>query len=86
MKELLNKINEIILNPIITLLFAVAILYFFWGLFQFISSEAADGKHAEGQRKILYGIFGIFVMISAYGIIRLILNTFGIDGPDYLNL
>lgn len=86
MRELLNKINEIILNPIITLLFAIAVLYFFWGLFQFINSEAADGKHEDGKRKIIFGLFGIFVMISAYGIIGFLLNSFGINGPDYLGL
>ena len=82
---LLSKINQFILNPLITLAFAVALLVFFWGIFQFINSETADAKRDEGKRKILYGLIGMFVMFSAFGIIRLILNTFGIHGtgPSY---
>jgi len=81
--ELLNKINQYVLNPIIILLFAVAFLVFFWGIFQFISSETADAGRDEGKRKIFWGLFGMFVMFSAYGLIRLILDTFGIPSSGY---
>lgn len=79
----LNKINQLILNPLILLVFAVAFLVFFWGIFQFISSQTVDAGREEGKRKIFWGIFGMFIMISAYGLIRLILGTFGIPVPAY---
>lgn len=82
----LNKINQFILNPLILLAFAVAFVVFFWGIFQFISSQTVDTKREEGKRKIFWGLFGMFIMISAYGLIRLILGTFGITGPAYLGL
>ena len=81
---LLNSINRLIINPIIILAFAVALLVFFWGLVQFIMSETADAKRKDGSKKIIYGLLGMFVMISAYGIIRLILDTFGILAPGYI--
>ncbi|KKT12590.1 MAG: hypothetical protein A2544_01380 [Candidatus Zambryskibacteria bacterium RIFOXYD2_FULL_43_10] len=81
--SLLNKINQFILNPLILLVFAIAFLVFFWGIFQFISSETVDAGREEGKRKIFWGIFGMFIMISAYGLIRLILGTFGIPTPSY---
>ena len=80
---LLNKVNDLVLNPIITLAFAVALLVFFWGIVQFINSETADAKRAEGQRKLIFGLIGMFVMVSAFGIIRFILSTFGITPPSY---
>ena len=80
---LLNKVNDLILNPIITLAFAVAMLVFFWGVVQFINSETADAKRAEGQRKLIFGLIGMFVMVSAFGIIHFILSTFGIAPPSY---
>ena len=85
---LLNKINEIILNPIIFLLFAVALLIFFFGVFQFINSETTDAKRTAGKQKIMWGLVGMFIMISAYGIIGIILGTFGIrgSGADYLGI
>ncbi|OHB10711.1 MAG: hypothetical protein A3G05_00980 [Candidatus Zambryskibacteria bacterium RIFCSPLOWO2_12_FULL_45_14] len=80
--DLLNKINQFILNPLILLAFAVALLVFFWGIFQFIASQTADTKREEGKRKIFWGLFGMFIMFSAYGLIRLVLGTFGIS-PSY---
>lgn len=79
----LNKLFDLILNPAIVLLFAVALLIFFWGIVQFISSETANTKRKEGQKKIIWGLVGLFIMFSAYGIIRLILNTFGLSSPSY---
>ncbi len=81
----LNKINSLILNPIITLAFVVALLVFFWGIAQFIRTETADKGREEGKKKILYGLLGMFIMFSAYGIIGLILDTFRIPNTaDYL--
>ena len=80
----LNKINQFILNPLILLAFAVAFLAFFWGIFQFIASQTTDANRDEGKRKIFWGLFGMFIMISAFGLIRLILGSFGITGPSYL--
>ena len=84
--QLLNKINQYILNPLILLAFGVAFIVFFWGVFQFIFSETSDTKRSEGKKKIFWGLFGMFIMVSAYGLIRLILGTFNITGPAYLRL
>lgn len=81
--QLLNNITSIVLNPIIALLFAVALLIFFYGIVQFINSETSDSKREQGKRKIIYGLVGMFIMFSAYGIIRLILATFGITPSGY---
>ena len=80
--DLLNKINSLILNPLISLAFAISLLVFFWGLIQFIRSETADSKRGEGLKKITYGLLGMLIMISAYGIIRFLLGIFGIT-PGY---
>jgi hypothetical protein len=82
--QFLNKVNDLILNPIIRLAFVIALLVFFWGIFEFIRSETADKGREQGKKKILYGLLGMFIMFSAYGIIRLILNTFGIPTDGYL--
>jgi len=76
--EFFGRVNEYILNPIIFLVFGIAFLIFFYGIFQFIRSETADSGREEGKKKIFYGLIGMFIMFSAYGLIRLILDTFGI--------
>ena len=84
--DLLNKINQYILNPIILLVFAIALLILFWGIFQFINSQTSDKERDAGKKKIIWGVFGMFIMISAYGLIGLVLDTFSIDGPDYIGM
>lgn len=86
--KLLGKINELIINPIITLAFAIALLVFFWGIFQFVASETGDKEREKGKSKIIYGILGMFVMLSAVGIIGVILKTFNISnaGSTYIGL
>lgn len=79
--KLLYNIGEYILNPVIVLAFVVALLVIFWGIFQFITSQTADAKRQEGLKKILYGVFGLFVMFAAKGLISFVLSTFGIT-PD----
>lgn len=84
-ETLLSKISQYILNPLILLLFAIAFLVFFWGIFRFISSETSDDARENAKKRMLYGLLGMFIMFSAYGLINLILGTFGIEPPAYIN-
>lgn len=80
--NLLFKVNEVILNPLITLAFAVALVYFLYGVFQFIKDADDSDAREQGKQHILWGLVGMFIMISVFGIIRIVLNTFGISLPD----
>ncbi|MEK7642790.1 MAG: hypothetical protein AAB392_03260 [Patescibacteria group bacterium] len=81
-KILLGKIAVHILNPIIFLGFVVATIVFFKGIIGLIAnSDGSDlKKHKDA---VLYGIIGLFVMFSVYGILRLVLTTFNIDIPSF---
>lgn len=81
---LLNKIIEVILQPIVVLMFVVALVVFFWGIVQFISKSNTDDGREKGKRNIVWGVVGMFIMFSVYGIIHFILQTFGIPAPAYL--
>jgi len=78
---LLYKINAAILNPVIGLMFAVAFAYFFYGIFQFIGKTGSDDGREKGKKNIMYGVIGLFIMVAVYGIINLVLGTFGIPVP-----
>jgi phosphotransferase system glucose/maltose/N-acetylglucosamine-specific IIC component len=80
----LGRVNEVIINPLIVLMFVAALLVFFWGLVEFIYKAGSDDGRETGKRHLMYGIVGMFVMVGVYGIIRLILNTFGIPTPSYI--
>jgi len=70
---------DVIINLIrllIPIVVSLALLYFFWGLAQFISKSGGEAGIEEGKRKMIWGIIALFVMLSVWGIISLISNTF----------
>ncbi len=83
---LLRKIDTLILNPLILLLFGVALVVFLWGIFKFLSHTEEGGEEREGGKKsMLWGIIGMTIMVGVYGIISIILNTFGVSTPDFIS-
>ena len=79
--NLINPIVNNIVYPIVELLFGVAVVVFVYGALQFVFHGADEDARKKGKSTLLYGTFGMFVMISAWGIIYLISNTvFGLSG------
>lgn len=81
MTELIYKVNDVIVNPLIILLIGVALVVFFWGIFQFVANSSSDEAREKGKKNMLWGIIGMFIMVSVFGIINIILGTFGIESP-----
>lgn len=68
------------LNAAIGLFITLAIVIFFWGLIKYLV-EVGE-KKAEGLQIMFYGVVAIFVMVSIWGIIRLLQNTFKVTSTD----
>lgn len=73
----LEKVKEQIVNPVIQLLFVLALLYFIWGVIQFIRDSNNEKGRATGRWHILWGTVGLFIMVSVFGIINFICDTVG---------
>lgn len=65
------------LNYIVPALITIAVIYFIWGVIQFISSSDEEAKK-NGRGKIINGLIGLFVIVAFWGIIGIVKNTFGI--------
>jgi hypothetical protein len=74
----LSKVVVQIVNPILLLMVAVAFVVFLWGVFEFIAHAGDEGKRAEGQQAILWGLVGLVIMFGAYGIINIAAGAFNI--------
>lgn len=75
---IITRLSTYIFNPLIALMFALATVYFIYGVFGYMRGAESDEERAKGADHILWGAVGMFVMVSAYGLIWLIINTFGI--------
>lgn len=73
---LLRNIENHILNPLIFLMFGLAMIYFLYGLVEYFW-KAKDGKEDRSQaiRNITWGVIGMTIMVSVYGIMQFIVST-----------
>lgn len=83
-----NLVSQIggIIAKIIPLMFALAIVYFFWGVIQYIRSAGDPKKADEGKSIMIYGIIGIAVMASLYGLIAWLQGTLGVNPTGTVTL
>lgn len=81
MDDLLNGIKTEIVNPAIYLLLAMAAAYFVWGVFTFVSNYEDPEAQESGKKHMIWGVIGIAIMLSAFGIMRMIAGTIGVANP-----
>lgn len=76
----ISNVNKVIINPIIVLLFSLAVVYFLYGVFEFISNGENEEKRTTGKNHIIWGILGIVIMMGVFTILNMIMATFNIEG------
>jgi hypothetical protein len=59
---------------------ALAVLYFMWGVLTFIRSGDNESAREKGRSMIIYGIIGLAVMFSVWGLVNILINTFHVGG------
>lgn len=84
-KSLIISLKDIINTAVIPLMFGLAIVYFFWGVIQFISKAGEEKAREEGKQKMLWGIIALFVFVSITGILTFIGNTLNISPGGIIN-
>lgn len=78
-KGIVGIIISSIFNPLVLLFLGLAVLYFMWGVLKYVRRGESDSDAAEGAKMMAYGIFAIFVMISVWGLVTILVNTFGLE-------
>lgn len=74
---LMQSINRVIINPLIIFLFALAVVYFLYGLVKYLLNPDSEEIRKSSKSHMLWGIIGMFIMVSVFGIMSLILTTLG---------
>lgn len=57
------------------LLFAAAFFFFLWGVFQFVRAAGDEEARKAGRDHIIYGVIGLAVMASVYGLVNFLTGT-----------
>jgi len=80
-KVLMEKIADNIVTPVIGVIFLLAFVIFVYGIVMMISNQEDTEARTNGKNSILWGVVGMFIMLSAFGIIRLISSTLEVSDP-----
>ena len=66
---------------LVPLIFAISFLVFLYGIAKtYIFSRGESGEIAQGHRIILWGLIGFVAMVSVWGMVNVVANTFGLTG------
>lgn len=85
MDAFISKVNSEIINPIILFLFALAIVYFLYGMLEFLLNQQNDEAKTTGKSHMIWGIVGIAIMLGVWTIMNIVINTFNIQGVEILD-
>lgn len=78
---LAGTVIDVINGVLVPVLFAIAFIVFLYGVaLKYIFSAGDAAKVSEGHKLILWGLIAFVIMISVWGLVNVVANTFGLQG------
>lgn len=68
-----------ILDATLPVLVSLAVVYFVWGVVQYVIAGGDEAKK-KGKDRIIYGIICLAVIISVWGLVAIVVQTFDLGG------
>lgn len=79
-----NQVGDLV-AILIPIVIAIGLLFFIWGLVQFIAASGDEGAKEEGKRKMIWGVVALFVMVAVWGLVELLGTLVGTDFDTTIN-
>ncbi|HEY4502607.1 MAG TPA: hypothetical protein VJH21_02125 [Candidatus Paceibacterota bacterium] len=70
-RSFVNDLVNFFNTALVPFIFAISLLVFLWGIFQYVIYPSEE-KKTEGKQIILWGLISFFVMLSVWGIVNLV--------------
>jgi fumarate reductase subunit D len=77
-RSLFDSARELINERLIPLFVALALMYTIYSVVQFIAAQDDTQKREEKKQQIFWGIIGLFVITSIWGLVAVVGNSFGL--------
>jgi len=74
--SLITKISDLV-NATVWLFISLAVLFIIWNALQFIR-QTDSAERSKYQSTILWGIVGLFIILSIWGLVNILDNTFNV--------
>ena len=76
-----GTILYLINSVLVPLIFAVSFIVFLYGVAStYIFSHGEPAEVEKGHKVILWGLIGFVAMVSLWGLVNVVANTFGLNG------
>jgi hypothetical protein len=75
---LLNIVQKT-LGYVMPIVIVLGVIYVIWGVIQFVT-KTNEEERAKAKGAILYGVIGLFVVISIWGLVGFLQNLLGVGG------
>jgi hypothetical protein len=76
----LVTINNL-LAQVVPVLVGIGVVYFIWGVIQYVIADSEEAK-SKGRDRIIFGIIGLAVVVSLWGLVNLLADTFVGEGSS----
>ncbi len=78
LEEALGQVTNLVAQ-LIPLAIALGLLFFIWGLVQFIAASGSEEAKEEGKRRMVWGIIALFVIVAVWGLVGLLADLSGVE-------
>jgi len=78
-KSIVGKAIDFFLFGFIPFIIALALVVFLWGTAKYIFNSGDDAQRKSGIELMVYGLIGLFVMVSVWGLVGLLTTMFSIE-------
>ena len=70
-----------LISQALPIIIALAVLVLMYGILKFIMSAGEEEKREEGKKFMLWGIIGLAVMVSIWGLVNILITSASLS-PD----
>jgi len=77
---MLCRVNELI-GDALPVLISLGVIYFIWGILQYVIGDSDEAKK-KGRDRMIFGIIGLAVIVSIWGLVNIVVVTFGVGGAS----
>ena len=76
-EQILTKIITDVFSPLYQIVVGVTILYFLYGVARYVIDLNNPDKQTTGRSHLLWGLVGLFIVLSVGGILSLLQGSLG---------
>jgi hypothetical protein len=79
LRSAFDQVMSFLNNYAVPFLVAVAVLYFLWGVLQFIINADDEEARKKARNSIVAGLIGLVIMLSFWALVSFVQRSFGLD-------